>query len=131
MISSQGHQLWPVAHRRDGLATAQLLQGLGHLLLRDVIVHGGNRDIAAVDNLGPIQVWVDVCPRIEGSEGGLARRRLADGPRTKAGAGTVGDGRIKGSTDNSDVEGLGGLGEAFDMVEVSKCANAGETPLSG
>ena len=129
MITPESHQLGLTTQRRDSLMPAQLLKSLGHLLPGNIVVHGCDRDIPTIDDFGPILIRVNASPGIEASERCLSGRGLADGARTKASSGSVGDGCIKGSTDNSNVESLGRICKAFDVVEMGKCANAGETPL--
>lgn len=131
VITAQSHQPGLGRQRRCRLPPAELLEGLGHLLPGDVVVKGGDADVAAVDDLGPVLVGVDAGARVEAAERRLARRGGADGAGAEACARPVADGRVKGGTDDGDVEGLGGLGEALDVVQVGKGVDASKGPLFG
>ena len=131
MVAAQGHQLGLGCQGRYGLSLAELLEGLGHLLLCDVVVKGRDADIATVDDLGPILVGVDAGARVEAAERCLACRGGADGTGTEACARSVADSCVKGSTNDCDIEGLGGLCEALDVVQVGKGVDASKGPLFG
>jgi hypothetical protein len=68
VITTQGHQLGLGCQGRYGLSLAELLEGLSHLLLCDVVVKGSDADIATVDDLGPVLVGVDASARVEAAE---------------------------------------------------------------
>ena len=57
--------------------------GSGHLGECHYIVHGGDGDVAAVEEGGPGGVRVDACAGIEAAEGGLAGGCCADGAGAK------------------------------------------------
>lgn len=129
VVATEGHELGLGGEGADGPPPAELLEGLGHLLAGDVVVDRGDGDVAAVDDLGPVLVRVDAGARVEAAERRLAGRSLADGARAEAGSRAVRHGRVEGCADDGDVEGLGGLGEALDVVEVGEGADAVEGPL--
>lgn len=77
MIATQSHDPRLVSTQRRGrgdtLPPAQLLEGLRHLLPRNVIVERRDGDVPAVDDVRPALVRVDVCARVEAAEAGLSR----------------------------------------------------------
>lgn len=83
VVSAEGDELWLRQQRRHSAPAAQLRERLGHLLHGHGIIDGDDGNIAAVDNLGPILVRVDIRPRVEAPETGLAGRGMADGTRSK------------------------------------------------
>lgn len=72
MITTQRHQLRPLAQPRHRTMSPQLLQRLRHLLARNTVVHGRDGDVAAVDDLGPALIRIDARSRVEAAEGSLA-----------------------------------------------------------
>lgn len=86
VVATERHELRLGADRGRSLVGAKLLQSLGHLFARDVVIERSNGDISTVDNLGPVAVWVNVRSRVEASECSLTRRSMANGTRAKAGA---------------------------------------------
>lgn len=86
MISTQGHQLGLGADRRDRLSLSQLSQRLGHLLTSNVVVKGCDWNIATVNNLGPVAVWVNISTGVESPERNLSGRGVTNSTRAKSGA---------------------------------------------
>ena len=69
MVTAKGDNLGPaLTQRAHGVRSAEVLERLRHLLCRDVVVKGRDGDVAAVDNLGPVLVRVDVGAGIEGAQ---------------------------------------------------------------
>ena len=86
VVTAKGDELGLVGRRGNSLVGAKLLETLGHLLTSNGIVVGSNRDIAAVDDLGPAAIGIDVGARVECAEANLSGGRLADGARAKSSA---------------------------------------------
>jgi hypothetical protein len=78
VVASKRDQLRFVEQMRDGPALSELRESSRHLCQRNGLVQGGDWDVAAVDDLGPVLVWVDVGTRIEASERCLTGRCLTD-----------------------------------------------------
>ena len=72
VVSAEGDELWLLQELGEGTSLAELLEGGGHLCEGQGVVHRSDGDIAAVDDLGPVLVGVDVCARVEAPEGGLS-----------------------------------------------------------
>lgn len=129
MIATQRKQLGLLGDGARCLPPAELLQGLGHLLAGNVVIDGGDGDVAAVHHLSPVLVGVDAGAGVEAPERRLAGRGLADGTGPEARARAVAHSRVEGDADDGDVEGLGRLSETLDVVKVGKGANSVKGPL--
>ena len=86
VVAAEGDEPRAGEQRRCGASPAQLLERFGHLDEGQRVVHGRDGDVAAVDDLGPALVRVDIGPRVEAPERSLPRRRLADGSRPETSA---------------------------------------------
>lgn len=129
MITAQCHKSRLRGQSRHSLAATKLLERLSHLLTSNVVVDGSDRNITAVNNLGPVLVRVDTSSGVEATHRRLASRCRANGSRSEAGSWTVAHGRVEWTTDDGNVIGLSRLSETLDMVEVGKGVDAGEWPL--
>ena len=85
VLAAEGDEPRACNQRRCGAPLAQLLERFRHLGECQGVVHGRDGDVAAVNDLGPALVRVDIGPRVEASERSLPRRRLADGSRSETG----------------------------------------------
>ena len=75
MISAKREQLWVRVRRvrECWSAGAEGGERRGHLGESEGIIEGRDRDVAAIEDRERRGVWVQAAPRIETSEGGLAR----------------------------------------------------------
>lgn len=68
MIAAQSDKSRLGSDRRNRLSPAELLKSLRHLLARNIVVDRCNRDIATVNDLGPVLIWVDAGTGVEAAE---------------------------------------------------------------
>lgn len=126
VVAAEGDELGLGQGRRQRLPAAELAVGLGHLLHGDDVVHGRDGNVAAVEDGGPILVWVDAGARVEAAERRLPARGVPNGARAETGTGTIGHGCVKGHADDANVVQLAGVRQALDVLQVGKGADARE-----
>ena len=68
MVSSERDELGSLQEGRDGASLPEFGEGGCHLRQRDCIVHGRDWDIAAVNNLCPVLIGIDICSWVEAPE---------------------------------------------------------------
>lgn len=155
VVPAEGDELRLGQQGRHGAPAAQLREGLGHLLQGHGIVDGHDGDVAAVEDGRPVLVRVDARPGVEAPKGRLPGRGMANGAGAKPCAcwrlsvfvrherggkeeksrafvsltRSVAHSRIKRGAHDGDVEQLGRVRQALDVLEMGKAADPSEWPL--
>lgn len=101
-----------------------------HLSFSNSIIKWNDRDVSAIKNARPAEVWVYSSAMIVGQSRDLAGAGGANCARPKSCTRSRGDGSVKWCANDRNVIKLIWLNEALDMLEMGKGRNTGERPLN-